>query len=82
LGERIGSVNTGLSEETIETQLKSKVYSTKDSGINLEEAASDDQETDSCIICQVRSLTTGFILPFYNFVLDVSHSNFLRQFFL
>ena len=53
LGERIGSVNTGLSEGTIATQLKTKVYSTKAIAINLEkEADSDDQETDSCIICQ------------------------------
>jgi E3 ubiquitin-protein ligase RNF38/44 len=52
LGERIGSVNTGLSEETIANQLKTKVYSTKAAAINLEEVASDDQETDSCIICQ------------------------------
>ncbi|XP_045801288.1 probable E3 ubiquitin-protein ligase ZFP1 [Trifolium pratense] len=52
LGERIGSVNTGLSEETIANQLKTKVYSTKATAINLEEVASDDQETDSCIICQ------------------------------
>lgn len=53
LGERIGSVSTGLSEETIATLLKTKVYSPKAATINLEEAASDDQETDSCIICQV-----------------------------
>ncbi|CAI8593186.1 unnamed protein product [Vicia faba] len=52
LGERIGSVNTGLSEETIAKKLKTKVYSTKSTAINLEEVASDDQETDSCIICQ------------------------------
>ncbi|KAJ1423151.1 Zinc finger, RING-type [Sesbania bispinosa] len=52
LGERIGNVSTGLSEETITTQLKTKSYLTPAAAINVEEAASDDQETDSCIICQ------------------------------
>lgn len=52
LGERIGNVSTGLSEETITTQLKTKTYLTPAAAINVEEAASDDQETDSCIICQ------------------------------
>jgi len=53
LGERIGNVSTGLSEETITNQLKTKSYSSIATGINLEEEACDDQETDSCIICQV-----------------------------
>uniref|UniRef100_A0A151UD75 RING-type E3 ubiquitin transferase n=1 Tax=Cajanus cajan TaxID=3821 RepID=A0A151UD75_CAJCA len=52
LGERIGNVSTGLSEETITTQLKTKTYLMRATAINLEEEASDDQETDSCIICQ------------------------------
>ncbi|KAK9016691.1 hypothetical protein V6N11_079186 [Hibiscus sabdariffa] len=52
LGERIGSVNTGLSEETITSKLKTKTYSTFVTNINLEEAAPIDQESDSCIICQ------------------------------
>ncbi|KAL9322188.1 hypothetical protein ACSQ67_010241 [Phaseolus vulgaris] len=52
LGERIGNVSTGLAEETITNQLKTKSYSTNAAGINLEEEACDDQETDSCIICQ------------------------------
>ena len=53
LGERIGNVNTGLSEETIMSKLKTRTYSTFATNINLEEVAPIDQEPDSCIICQV-----------------------------
>ncbi|KAK7244221.1 hypothetical protein RIF29_39040 [Crotalaria pallida] len=52
LGERIGKVSTGLSEETITAQLKTKSYLTPATTINLEEPASAEQESDSCIICQ------------------------------
>ncbi|KAE8679089.1 hypothetical protein F3Y22_tig00111402pilonHSYRG00799 [Hibiscus syriacus] len=52
LGEWIGNVNTGLSEETITSKLKTRTYSTFATNINLEEAAPIDQEPDSCIICQ------------------------------
>ncbi|XP_059443936.1 probable E3 ubiquitin-protein ligase ZFP1 isoform X2 [Corylus avellana] len=52
LGEQIGSVSTGLSEETVTSQLKTKSYLSSATVINLEEAASVDQEADSCIICQ------------------------------
>ncbi|TYJ01666.1 hypothetical protein E1A91_A13G170000v1 [Gossypium mustelinum] len=52
LGERIGNVNTGLSEETITSKLKTRSYSTFATTINLEEAAPIDQEPDSCIVCQ------------------------------
>ncbi|KAH1218383.1 putative E3 ubiquitin-protein ligase ZFP1 [Glycine max] len=52
LGERIGNVNTGLSEETITTQLKTKTYLTGATSINMEEEVCDDQGTFSCIICQ------------------------------
>ncbi|MBA0701866.1 hypothetical protein Goari_026865 [Gossypium aridum] len=52
LGERIGKVNTGLSEETIRSKLKTRTYSTFVTNINLEEVAPIDQEPDSCIICQ------------------------------
>lgn len=52
LGERIGSVSTGLSEETIAAQLKTKTYLKTAPATNSEEAASDDREADSCIICQ------------------------------
>ncbi|KAJ6770221.1 hypothetical protein OIU79_020960, partial [Salix purpurea] len=43
LGERIGSVNTGLSEGTIRSQLKTRTYLSSPT-INLEEAACMDQE--------------------------------------
>ncbi|KAE9585169.1 putative transcription factor C2H2 family [Lupinus albus] len=52
LGERIGKVSTGLSEETITAQMKTKTYLAPATAINLEEPASDNQESDSCIICQ------------------------------
>ncbi|XP_022753306.1 probable E3 ubiquitin-protein ligase ZFP1 [Durio zibethinus] len=52
LGERIGNVNTGLSDEIIISKLKTRTYSTFATNINLEEAAPIDQEPDSCIICQ------------------------------
>ncbi|XAR68300.1 hypothetical protein NMG60_11003381 [Bertholletia excelsa] len=51
LGERIGNVGTGLSEETITSHLKTRTY-TSSTCINLEEAACLDQEIDFCVICQ------------------------------
>lgn len=53
MGERIGSVSTGLSDETIISKLKTRTYATFATNINLEELAPMDQEPDSCIICQV-----------------------------
>ncbi|KAJ4726389.1 putative Ring finger protein [Melia azedarach] len=52
LGERIGNVNTGLSEEAVTSRLKTRIYLSTATNINLEEPASVDQEPDSCIICQ------------------------------
>ncbi|KAJ0045455.1 hypothetical protein Pint_04664 [Pistacia integerrima] len=52
LGERIGNVNTGLSEEAVTSQLKTRSYISATTDINLEEPASMDQQSDSCIICQ------------------------------
>lgn len=51
LGDHIGTVKTGLSEETVKDLVKRRTYiSTR---INLEEAPpSTDLETDSCTICQ------------------------------
>ncbi|XP_038685173.1 probable E3 ubiquitin-protein ligase ZFP1 [Tripterygium wilfordii] len=46
LGDRIGNVRTGLSEELIIRQLKTRTYLSSTS-VNLEET-----EPDSCIICQ------------------------------
>lgn len=69
LGERIGNVSTGLSEEAISNQLKTKTYLAHATSVNEEEAASNDQETDSCMICQVwtfgnRSLSISVIVKF------------------
>ncbi|CAN7117543.1 unnamed protein product [Brassica rapa subsp. narinosa] len=50
LSDHIGTVKTGLSEETVKDLVKRRTYiSTR---INLEEAPSTDLETDSCTICQ------------------------------
>ncbi|XP_054815178.1 probable E3 ubiquitin-protein ligase ZFP1 isoform X2 [Prosopis cineraria] len=63
LGERIGNVSTGLSEETITTQLKTKTFDCSGAA-NLKEAASEDEENDSCIICldEYKKLDTVGIL--------------------
>ncbi|KAI4322981.1 hypothetical protein L6164_022626 [Bauhinia variegata] len=55
LGERIGNVSTGLSDEILTRHLRTKTFETSAKVINLEEEAayeSEDQETESCIICQ------------------------------
>lgn len=52
LGERIGDVKTGLSDEHIRSNLKTRTYLSAASGINLEEEPCMDLETDVCIICQ------------------------------
>ncbi|KAF1885027.1 hypothetical protein Lal_00028916 [Lupinus albus] len=50
LGERIGNVSTGLSEEMITKQMRIKTYLVPAIAINLE-VAYEEQETDSCTIC-------------------------------
>ncbi|XP_022922648.1 probable E3 ubiquitin-protein ligase ZFP1 [Cucurbita moschata] len=59
LGERIGNVSTGLTEEIIKTQLKTRSYVAPTIVVNLEEdededeqGSSLDQDADYCIICQ------------------------------
>ncbi|XP_052178924.1 probable E3 ubiquitin-protein ligase ZFP1 isoform X2 [Diospyros lotus] len=52
LGERIGNVVTGLSEETILSHLKTRMHIPPATTLNLEEPASVDLETDFCAICQ------------------------------
>ncbi|XP_071723611.1 probable E3 ubiquitin-protein ligase ZFP1 [Rutidosis leptorrhynchoides] len=52
LEEEIGSVSTGLSEETISSRLETRTYFPSATGFNLEEVACPDQDSDSCIICQ------------------------------
>ncbi|KAG5551295.1 hypothetical protein RHGRI_009646 [Rhododendron griersonianum] len=56
LGEQIGHVTTGLSEETILSHLKTRTY------MNLEEATCTDEETDFCVVCQVLMLLLLYIL--------------------
>lgn len=48
LGEHIGSVKTGLSEEAILCHLKTRIHVS-----SLDESCSMDRETETCIICQV-----------------------------
>lgn len=56
MGEQIGNVATGLSEETISMSMKTRTYISPTTPMNLEEAPCEDQETDFCIICQVLLL--------------------------
>lgn len=58
LEERIGYVETGLSEETITSQLKTRISMPSARDANLEEAGvtSRNGETSSCIICLVTLL--------------------------
>lgn len=52
LGEQIGSVGTGLSVEFVRNHLKIRIFSSSTSCINLEQAASLDQQINFCVICQ------------------------------
>ncbi|RZC08812.1 probable E3 ubiquitin-protein ligase ZFP1 [Glycine soja] len=52
LGEQIGNAKSGLSEKIITSQMKTKTYILPTNATNLEEADSEEQETDICIICQ------------------------------
>lgn len=54
LGERIGHVNTGISEEIIMSKLIIKTYLSSGTITNTEDTAeSSEKETNVCIICQV-----------------------------
>lgn len=52
LGEQIGTVKTGLSEEVIVSHLKTRSFSSSVTPCNLERAACSDHKTDFCVICQ------------------------------
>lgn len=52
LGEQIGYVATGLSEEAISRSMKTRTYNSPTTPMNLEDAPCEDQETDFCVICQ------------------------------
>ncbi|KAE9456400.1 hypothetical protein C3L33_11707, partial [Rhododendron williamsianum] len=56
LGEQIGHVTTGLSEETILSHLKTRTY------MNLEEATCTDEETDFCVVCQDPNIRISSML--------------------
>ncbi|KAK6134658.1 hypothetical protein DH2020_031583 [Rehmannia glutinosa] len=53
LGEQIGSVATGLSEEFIQNNLKIRTYTSTPARINLEYATCPDQQKiNFCVVCQ------------------------------
>ncbi|XP_009762157.1 putative E3 ubiquitin-protein ligase ZFP1 [Nicotiana tabacum] len=52
LGEQIGNVTTGLSDEIIISHLKTRIFSPTGIPCTLESAACLDHETDFCVICQ------------------------------
>ncbi|RHN74934.1 hypothetical protein MtrunA17_Chr2g0315681 [Medicago truncatula] len=54
LGERIGSVSTGLHEERITDQLETRVYIPYPNCTNLEELPFNDKEIVVCTICQTE----------------------------
>ncbi|KAL3353233.1 hypothetical protein AABB24_020965 [Solanum stoloniferum] len=57
LGEQIGNVTTGLSDEIIINRLKTRSFSPPVIPCTLETAACLDHEADFCVICQVLALT-------------------------
>ncbi|KAL3508721.1 hypothetical protein ACH5RR_028122 [Cinchona calisaya] len=52
LGEQIGNVGTGLPEEAITNNLKTRSFTSSATCSVLDEAASMNQEVDFCVICQ------------------------------
>ncbi|KAK9060439.1 hypothetical protein SSX86_021143 [Deinandra increscens subsp. villosa] len=54
LGEQIGSVGSGLSDDFIQEHLKTRVSATSISSSEPEDASSADQELYSCVICQTN----------------------------
>ncbi|XP_060189955.1 probable E3 ubiquitin-protein ligase HIP1 isoform X1 [Lycium barbarum] len=52
LGEQIGNVTTGLSEEAIVTNLKTRIFLSTETPCTLESVACEDHKTDFCVICQ------------------------------
>lgn len=60
MGERIGNINTGLTEEIIVRHLKTRIYLVESSA-EQKRSPCVNQENNFCIICQVL-LTTIFQL--------------------
>ncbi|KAM7492563.1 hypothetical protein LguiA_035484 [Lonicera macranthoides] len=52
LGEHIGNVGTGLSEDIIARHLKRKTFVSSTSHLKPEQTACGDQELNFCVICQ------------------------------
>ncbi|XP_060189954.1 probable E3 ubiquitin-protein ligase ZFP1 [Lycium barbarum] len=52
LGEQIGKVTTGLPEEAIVTNLKTRIFLSTETPCALESVACEDHKTD-CVICQI-----------------------------
>ncbi|KAL2500443.1 RING/U-box superfamily protein [Forsythia ovata] len=53
LGEQIGIVGTGFSEEDVQNSLKTRTFSSLATCSNHEEAAQVDQQSNFCVICQI-----------------------------
>ncbi|XP_059283512.1 probable E3 ubiquitin-protein ligase ZFP1 isoform X2 [Lycium ferocissimum] len=69
LGEHIGNVTTGLSEEAIVTNLKTRIFLSTETPCALESVACQDHKTD-CVICQ-----TGYIDQDKIGVLECGHEH-------
>lgn len=54
LGEQIGSVGSGLSDDFILEHLKTRVYASSKSSSDSEDTSPADQELNSCVICQIN----------------------------
>lgn len=61
LGDQIGSVTTGFSEEAVISHLKTRLFTFPTTSSSSECAECLDQETDFCVICQV--LPQSFTSP-------------------
>lgn len=53
LEEQIGIVGTGLSEEDIQNSLKTRTFSSLATCLNQKKAATVEQQSNFCVICQV-----------------------------
>lgn len=56
LGERIGNVSIGLSEDIIVANLKTRIFLSTETPSPLENVASDQDQKTVCVICQVLLL--------------------------
>ena len=66
LEERIGNVNTGVSEETISSHLKQSKYTVSET---------ESQEPEPCCICQVLIFLTFFIISRHMYVSTIMLCN-------